>query len=384
MTAHSLLGASGAHRWLNCPGSFALSQQLPHRPPSIYAATGSLAHTLIEACWRHTAEADVSQLGQYNDQETGHTITVDQDFIDGVNIMLHYIRSIDRGLTEVEVQVSLDHYFPGSPPPVPLFGTVDVRAIDPDTDTLEIVDYKNGAGVPVSPVENPQLLYYAAGSITPAMWDKLKLIKLTIVQPHAPGPPIKTWEIAPVDLSMWIGDVLIPGVDLCATPDAPLNPGSWCRFCPVAHGCPRLHQDAVEMAKRDFADIPNDGENLAVALDTAARAEIWINALRDRALDQLRQEIPIPGWELVPTRPTRQWTQDEDTIEDALAKLGVTRAAVLETRLRSPAQLEKQLARTSAGRRQWTDITRQGLVAARSSGVKLGRTTTAAEEFADE
>ena len=42
MTNHVELSASGAHRWMNCPGSIKLSRQVPDKR-SVYAAEGSVA-----------------------------------------------------------------------------------------------------------------------------------------------------------------------------------------------------------------------------------------------------------------------------------------------------------------------------------------------------
>ena len=44
---HALLGASGAHRWLNCPPSARLEEKLPEET-SVYAEEGRLAHAVAE------------------------------------------------------------------------------------------------------------------------------------------------------------------------------------------------------------------------------------------------------------------------------------------------------------------------------------------------
>ena len=252
--AHSLLGASGAYRWLNCPGSFQLSVAAPPRPSSIYAATGTLAHDYIE-----NALATAVTFGQRpgtckvtpgdpTAEVEGHTITVDQDLIDGVNLMLDYVEGAahQSDWVRCEFQVELDDYFlPSQPPPVPMFGRVDVAMLDLQTDTLEIIDYKNGSGVFVTVKDNPQLLYYAAGvlrQLPKHQLRRLRRIKLTVVQPNAPGSdPVRSWQITPVDLLMWVDEVLVPGVEACAQDDPPLVPGPWCRFCPAIHVCPKLH-----------------------------------------------------------------------------------------------------------------------------------------------
>ena len=47
MTAHALLGASGAHRWLNCTPSARLEENYEDTT-SDYAKEGTLAHELCE------------------------------------------------------------------------------------------------------------------------------------------------------------------------------------------------------------------------------------------------------------------------------------------------------------------------------------------------
>jgi hypothetical protein len=400
--AHSLLGASGAHRGLNCPGSFQLSETAPPRPASIYAATGTLAHDYIENALGAavtlgqrpgTCKVDDTELGVTADVE-GHTITVDQDLIDGVNVMLDYVQHAahQSDWVRCEFQVELNDYFlPSEPPPVLLFGRVDVALLDLQTDTLEIIDYKNGSGVFVMVQDNPQLLYYAAGvlrQLPKHQLRRLKRIKLTVVQPNAPGSePIRSWQITPVDLLMWIDEVLVPGVEACAQDNPPLVPGPWCRFCPAIHACPRLMQDANEMAKRDFADhmLPDDPDELARNLDIAERAQMWINALQGYAVEQLQRQVRIPGWELVPTRPTRKWISDEPTTAGTLQLFDVPDNVIWETRLRSPAQIEKAMGRGARFRELWNGQLAGALVESKSSGVKLARAgkTDAAGDFSD-
>jgi hypothetical protein len=240
-------------------------------------------------------------------------------------------------------------------------------------------------------------MFYAAGVLKAlpdgggnGLWtpkpERIKRIKLTIVQPHAQGvSPIRSWEIDVVDLLMWVDDVLVPGVEACAQPDAPLVPGSWCRFCPVSHACPKLMADALEMAKAEFEDVslPGSTDELAKALDTAERAELWIARIREFAIDQLEHQVRIPGWGLVPTKATRKWLDTDTAIAGRLNALGASQDEIWETRVRSPAQMEKTLHRTRKGRLIWDQTV--GMIEARSSGVKLGRdnTTDAGEDFTD-
>ena len=45
---HAKLSASSAFRWINCPGSVVLADQLPAPGSSAYADEGTLAHALAE------------------------------------------------------------------------------------------------------------------------------------------------------------------------------------------------------------------------------------------------------------------------------------------------------------------------------------------------
>jgi hypothetical protein len=266
--------------------------------------------------------------------------------------------------------VSLDGYFRDrAPPPTRLFGTVDV-ALGSDQ-VLEIIDYKNGSGVIVDPTDNPQILYYAAGIVNELPVTPAK-IKLTVVQPHARSvDKVRSANLDYIDLLMWIDDVLIPGVDACAAPDAPLNMGSWCRFCPVSFACPALVAEANRMAKIQFDDdrihIENPDE-LSRLLDVAQRARAWCDKLDEYATEQLKRQVRVPNWSLVPTRPVRKW-RDETQAVNALADLGVH--DIYRSDLKSPAQIEK-LVKKQRSNKTWDDKM-VPLVESVSSGMKLHR-----------
>lgn len=387
--AHSLLGASGAHRWMNCPGSFALSRQVPARPPSVHANKGTLAHRYIEEIVSGY-QAGTNQL-ILSDDEVGsihqvgiHAIEVDQDLVDGVNLMLDYVaQRVARGLPlKAEFQVVLDSYFQASAfrPPVRMYGRVDLALIDAPARLLEIVDFKNGIGILVDPRDNPQLLYYAAGVLAQVPTGLLVTqVQLTVVQPHARTPEkIRSWVIDTLDLLMWIDDQLIPAVQACTQPDAPLVLGPWCRFCPAAFACPRLAEEANRMAAKEFSpdgiSMPGDPEKLAEYLTVAEHAETWITALRLYAIDQLKAQMRIPGWSLGPTRPVRRWTDDKRAGE-LLLKGGFTLDQAYQMDLRSPAQIEKLL----KNKRDFWSHTLAPLVESHSSGVKLVHSDIAAD-----
>jgi hypothetical protein len=395
LPAHSLLGASGAYRWLNCPGSFRLSRSAPARPASIYAATGTLAHRYIEEAITQTPPGTRWHVP---DTEAGaqiqverHVIEVDQDFIDGVNLMLDYIwdRSLQYSMFGAEFTVRLDSYFVQAniKPPTRLYGRTDLVMVDKPRRLLEVVDYKNGAGILVEVENNPQMLFYAAGVLA-ELGQKfsdlvIDTVKLTVVQPHARSvEKIRSWTVDALDVLLWVDEVLIPGVQRCAQPDAPLNPDPyWCQFCPASHTCPALIDKANQMAKHAFTDdqddplstLPSSPEKLAEALDLADQAETWIKALRAYATEQLKAQVRIPNWGLVPTRPVRRWTElGVSQVETNLVTLGLAREGH-RSELLTPAQMEKLARRKGHTWDAWFGP----YVESHSSGVKLARTDRA-------
>jgi hypothetical protein len=136
-----------------------------------------------------------------------------------------------------------------------------------------------------------------------------------------------------------------------------------------------LTEDALVMAQEMDA-------NISTSLDIAERAQLWIDRIRQLAQEQLAAGQSIPGWHLVPTRPTRKWAHDDTETADSLMAIGVQAGILWENRLKSPAQMEKALFRTIGGKTLWSRAA--GLIESKSSGVKLARVTTAEEEFPDD
>lgn len=346
LPAHSPLGPSALSRVLACPGSFLLSESpevkaLARYRPSIYAARGTVAHRVAE---RLLAGDTITR---ETVAQAGYDIDIDDAMVEAVEIYTEVTEPLLAAADwhAVEKRVSLDRYWtPPDTPPVAIFGTADFLAYHATTRRLTVCDYKHGTGVVVSAVDNPQTLAYAAGALTlvPGPVDDVDLV---IVQPNAPGNKVRRWSLTAVDVLMWVHDTLLPGIRRAQDEPGTYVAGPQCRFCPATPLCPHLHAKATEQAMAQFA-LPNElisGEQLAARLADAEAAEIWIDAIRDLAKRRL-EELPddIPGWGLFPTRPTRSW-DDSSQVEATLLHAGVPAHEYLETKLRSPAQLQKRL-----------------------------------------
>jgi Protein of unknown function (DUF2800) len=236
VTEHALLSASGAARWMACPGSIRLSEGIADRPSS-YAEEGTTAHELAARCLRAR-------------RQDAAAVTTDPEMTAPIDIYLEAVRAViepgDRLLVEHRVDLGpLD-------PPVPMFGTADAIVIKPKRRQLHVFDLKYGSGVPVEAEGNVQGRYYALGALL-AAGHEIDTVEVTIVQPRFPHPagPVRREIVLALELLVW-GHELLAAAHRALAPEAPLAPGPHCRFCPAQGTCPALHEHALASAQDDF------------------------------------------------------------------------------------------------------------------------------------
>lgn len=344
---HSSLGASNAHRWMPCPGSVNMAAALAASPSSKYAEEGTRAHTLGEVCLRTEADP-ASWLGKKID---GTFVT--QEMVDAVTL---YVQTC-RELRDVNVEWRIEQRFDLSPlkPPVPMFGTADFVAYDPDEYVLDIVDLKYGMGVVVEAKGNVQLQYYALGAaVSPEQQGKkIKRVRMTIVQPRAghPDGPVRTWEITFEEL-VEFGVRLLVAANATTAADAPRIAGKQCRWCPASGICPEQREQALAVAQTDFSLVtaksfaPPTPETIPLAEFAAMLSQIhvledWASSMRATAQARLERGEEVPGWKLIDKRATRQWIDVGETIERLRAAGFDDNEIFAEPTIKSVAQMEK-------------------------------------------
>lgn len=298
---HSEHGASSCKRWWNCPGSVALTRGLPD-DASPYAAEGTAAHELAALCL---------ESGQDAIEYVGRTVAgfnVDSDMAEAVQVYLDHCRVILA--TSPDVVQHIEHRFSLASlnPPAPMYGTADFVASYGGW--LWVVDLKYGQGVQVEAEGNPQLRYYALGALIGN--PGVRYIQASIVQPRAPGSPaIRIVDLDPVDLVEWSVE-LMDRAAATLQPGAELVPGDWCRstFCKARGVC---------VARADAA-VPSDvldprimtSQDIGRILDKADMLDGFLRDVRAAATAEISRGGSIPGWKLVPTRPSQSWRDDAE------------------------------------------------------------------------
>lgn len=341
---HSELGASVASRWMACPGSVRMARGMPNFETD-HSRAGTAAHAVAEVCVRKSADP-----GLFEDT-TQEGVLVDADMVAAVRVFVDYCTPLknERGATWwVEKQFSLAPLNP----PAPMFGTADFAVYKPALRELEIVDYKNGSGVVVEVKGNKQLRYYALGAVLAiGPGYDIETVKMTIVQPRAAHPDgvVRSESISYTDLLAFSGD-LLEAARATLAPDAPLSPGSHCRFCPASAVCPAQREQAQQLAQVAFADLPASAPPAPEAMTPEVLGEIlsqlhiledWAAAVRQHAQRELESGRVIPGFKLVEGRKGNRKWDDETATARWLEERGYGEDETHTKELKSPAQIEK-------------------------------------------
>ena len=339
LKTHARLSASSAERFINCAGSVSLAELLPPQDESEYAAEGTAAHKLGEACLREQKDA-FAYLGR---KFYGHV--VDTEMAEAVQIYVDYVREMSEG----DCEVKLEHSFTNSVLGPDFGGTTDAvitRIID-GQGFIHVVDYKHGAGLAVDIEDNRQLMYYAFGALNELEIpnDSTASVELTIVQPrafHEDGEIREQWKFVR-EIYDWANGELIPAMKRVDAPDADFNLGEWCRFCSAKLICSEM-LEAFEMATTtDPEEIPGfTDDDLAAAFSKIQAARFYIKAVEAECQKRAMAGQAVAGTKLVYGKSSRVWKDAMNGIplEDALeAEFGD--AAYSDPAMLSPAQIEK-------------------------------------------
>lgn len=233
-----------------------------------------------------------------------------------------------------------------------LGGTIDYKAIYRDAEVGvvgHLVDYKHGAGVPVSAAGNLQLLTY--GLLVREIHPNVQAWRMTIVQPRCGAGEPET--------------VLVTGEELDAHRDrilatigsSELSPGDHCRWCKAKATCPALIAQAEALLDGAIDQLP-----AVKAAEPDVLADKYIRLLKyERAIGDLFEAIKLrmlegmqrgeryDGFKVVRSIGNRAWSGTEQEILRRLKSRGIGKKAATEVRLKSPALMEREGHRDAIG-----------------------------------
>ncbi|GAA4827817.1 DUF2800 domain-containing protein [Paenibacillus vulneris] len=338
--AHALLGASGASRWINCPPSARLQENIPDKR-SEYADEGTLAHELSEIKLRRRLfpcdskerkrlDAALEKIkgnkfyGPEMEQATDFYVEIVEE-----RFMAAKARSSDA-VALLEERLDFSEWVPDG------YGTGDVVLIADGF--MEIIDLKYGKGVPVSAIGNAQMRLYGLGawSAYSYLYD-IQEIHMTIVQPRLDSVSMDT---LPVDeLLEWAETVVKPAAALADAGEGEFKSGDHCRWCKVKGNC-RARADANMAAlAHEFQDPALlTLDEIGSILHIAQQLKTWAADVEDYAFEQAKAGKRIPHWKLVEGRSNRKIT-DEEEAGKRLGSAGIMQ--FLKTKLLPLGDLEK-------------------------------------------
>jgi hypothetical protein len=338
---HSRIGASGCNRWWNCPGQVQLCKDLSSTT-SIHATTGIAAHTLCEIGLKRgmgaveRMEGDILFEGEFE-------IEVDDEMIESVRLYVETILSdldelrLDRDYLEIEKKFVLDHIDKDA------FGRNDACISEP-FGILRVYDFKYGHRL-VEVKHNYQLMYYAVGAAKGKDFSEIEFI---VVQPRAKHKDgyVRRWRCSPEYLADF-EKALKEKIEETKKPNAVLNTGPWCKYCPAADNakCLEMLKSINEIAKTDFEKVnPPHPNKLNVydiirVLNAKDMIKSFLDGVEQRAFELIQNGQEVSGFKVVEKRTRRKWIDEKSVINEFEDIYGNDIYA--PQKLKSPAQLEK-------------------------------------------
>lgn len=323
--AHALLSASSAHRWLACPPS-AVAAEAYQDQDTEFTREGTLAHEVAEAFAR------CGSFASYED--------IPMEMIECATGYRDYIQELttsDDAIVLLEQRVDFSPWVPDG------FGTCDCIIIQGDT--LTIIDYKYGVGVAVSAEGNPQMKLYALGALN----DYGIALDVSRVEMHIYQPRINNISVdsLPVDeLLTWADRTVKPIAQKAIKGKGSYEAGAWCKFCPHAGRCRKLTQTCTEYVETHSlrAAVPVLAPHeVAEVLQMEPLVTLWLKRVKAQALTTMLDGGEIPGFKVVEGKlGNRKWT-DELQVANTLQAANYSREDYTETKLLSPAAMDKAL-----------------------------------------
>lgn len=362
MGIHSTLGPSGAHRYTRCTAA-PMAEAAVKEPeePKIYAAEGTVFHEVAALCTEFGLEPE-DFFGKTLKRD-GFSIEVDDAMVRNMRNGLDMIRELpEPWFIEQWVHTS-DFLGEGQG------GTLDFGAIEWDSLSFTIFDWKYGQGIRVYADENEQLMLYACGfwktfvepeairrglTTDPEQWN----VRIIIEQPRI----LQGGGVWHCSLAHCIKFAEFAGEKAEETRSNPtFNPGdAQCFFCKARksrEGCDAHSEFVLRVVGLAFDDIDAGiaenappvfepsrlltPERRAYIVQHTSMVEKFLGDVHLRTLNDALAGRPTPGLKAVAGKqPARKYREgsEEAVAEILIRKLGEEGA--YQKKLWSPTQAE--------------------------------------------
>ena len=322
--SHAKLSPSSAKRWMTCPGSVKLIEEveaeLGPEEDTTYAALGTSLHEAGEYCIRHKVEPE-DTIGM---EFYGHEVT--EDDIHRFDQYVYYVRDLP-GRTYLEQLVTVIKDL--------VWGTSDT--VNLQEMKLIIADLKTGY-IQVDAEENEQLLCYALGAyMSYGMIEEITEVEMVISQPTTSH--FSTWTVGINRLNEFYIEV-VAAIERIKTHPDELNPSEEaCRWCRARGTCPALKKVAQEEARKDFQAMSN--MELAEANALVPLLEHYISGVKARTHETLKSPGGVvPGFKMVEGRRSRAWIDEDATQKYLSRKIPKFNQNAFTHKFKSPNQIE--------------------------------------------
>ena len=323
-----ILRPSSAARWIACPASARLSENVPYEPAGEAAQIGTAIHALSELCWQLDQDPD-SYIGKVVE---GVKMTAENAAFAKAHVQT--VTNLKQNLGTVKVEQYGVAYESIA---AKVGGTADVVAYNLNQSILEIADLKTGRMW--VDADSAQMKVYALG-VMRKLVKTFDTVRLTIVQPQTGEN--RTHEMTGDELFAWGETVLVPAIKAAVLGTTEPTPSKdACQYCPAKMICPAQTKALAEVpVTLDVKTLTPD--QMADLLDKADLIEDFIAALRKQATKTLTEGGVLRGWQMAPKRATRAWSKEADAAQ-VLRDAGIPENQIYETSIITPAAADKLL-----------------------------------------